>query len=94
MDNNIYNLILNNKKYKDDVYLIRDKRKFFINILDYSMDTYKYILLTTGFHDINNIYNIKIYNKLYNLWNKRLSSNTNRSSLWTLRTCYPNWNKC
>jgi hypothetical protein len=62
MDDNIYN-ILKQEKYKYNLYLIRNKREFIINILENSTNTYKYTLLTTGFHDINNIFTL--YDLIY-----------------------------
>jgi hypothetical protein len=62
MDDNIYN-ILRQDKYKYNLYLIRNKREFIINILENGKDTYKYTLLTTGFHDINNIFTL--YDLIY-----------------------------
>ena len=62
MDDNIYN-ILRQDKYKYNLYLIRNKREFIINILENSTNTYKYTLLTTGFHDINNIFTL--YDLIY-----------------------------
>jgi hypothetical protein len=61
IDDAIYDKVTN--KYKIEINFTKDIREYFISILQYAENTYEYIFITTGYHQIKHIYTI--YDLIY-----------------------------